>query len=666
MANEPDVLSNLNSWKKLRRQILSKVVNDNFYEYDCFVPTNAVHSSQKKNIADVDPDDREALLFEHFLINCRRGMNTPYIQCIQSESKIIWFWADDLFKKQNSNLCRWLDHCFRMATTLYELQLITTRLRNDKTRGYMINVFCSFVIRFLRKHIFDPLDELYNMEGKNLLTLQRCCVDLHSKYLKPLWKIANQIEKVDIIGGEFINFLFEQKGLHENRFLTSLLDDIISLSIERYYQIIVEWVSQCTLSLDVGHEFFIWDLRKQNVVDRINFDLTGKLDWSDFDSYFVLIPQLIPIDFLPVKDQIYKFGKYLYTMRQQNAGLNLLSIHYSLEASMFKNLSLGKFCDKINELFDKCSTNTLEHFKQKYDIINFAKKLPYFFVGLNTNWIYELAELFEKNNLTNIDIEKLTPSKLNDLLIQAFRCAQLDVTSHYKYFELSVSPFAKVKSEGITPEKGKFPALELNIAQDNRVLKLAFPAKILEPYRRVFFLLFVINRARYLIHMKFFLRAGFNNPWAVQECATIYLFNRLINVYQEYICGVAAKEYNNFVKKIDKVKNLDELVEVQLEFIHSFMENAKLDQEYLTIRQLIEEIANQFCLYACNELDFFQLNKSVSSHVGKTKQFLLSNKKMGELKNLLFGTSYSEVGEAAGCYEPLWKLLLYSNEAPTK
>ena len=32
------------------------------------------------------------------------------------------------------------------------------------------------------------------------------------------------------------------------------------------------------------------------------------------------------------------------------------------------------------------------------------------------------------------------------------------------------------------------------------------------------------------------------------------------------------------------------------------MENAKLDQEYLPIRQLIEGIANQFCLYACNEL----------------------------------------------------------------
>jgi hypothetical protein len=68
-------------------------------------------------------------------------------------------------------------------------------------------------------------------------------------------------------------------------------------------------------------------------------------------------------------------------------------------------------------------------------------------------------------------------------------------------FRLVVSPFALIKNEGITPEKESISTLELNIIQNNRVLKLAFPAKILEPYRRIFFLLFGLNRARYLIHM---------------------------------------------------------------------------------------------------------------------------------------------------------------------
>ena len=68
----------------------------------------------------------------------------------------------------------------------------------------MVNTFCSFILRFLRRHIFDPLDELYNMEGKNLLALQRTCTDLHSRLLKPAWKVANRIEKVL----KFFNFQY--------------------------------------------------------------------------------------------------------------------------------------------------------------------------------------------------------------------------------------------------------------------------------------------------------------------------------------------------------------------------------------------------------------------------------------------------------------------------
>jgi hypothetical protein len=64
----------------------------------------------------------------------------------------------------------------------------------------------------------------------------------------------------------------------------------------------------------------------------------------------------------------------------------------------------------------------------------------------------------------------------------------------------------------------------------------------------------IFTQKSFLINFrKFFLRDNMDNFWASQECATIYLFNRLINVYQEYICGVAAKEYYNFVLKIDKV-----------------------------------------------------------------------------------------------------------------
>jgi hypothetical protein len=73
-------------------------------------------------------------------------------------------------------------------------------LRNDKTRGPTVAIFCSLVLRYLRKNVLNELDELqFEMEktgAKNLLTLQRICGDMNSQILKPIKRIAQGIEQV--------------------------------------------------------------------------------------------------------------------------------------------------------------------------------------------------------------------------------------------------------------------------------------------------------------------------------------------------------------------------------------------------------------------------------------------------------------------------------------
>jgi hypothetical protein len=87
-----------------------------------------------------------------------------------------------------------------------------------------------------------------------------------------------------------INFLFKQKNHRDNYHVKDLVEDCISLAIERYYQIIVEWITQCTLSFDLAHEFFIWDMRKQNEVARSEFDRMNELEC---DEEFVIILHLL-------------------------------------------------------------------------------------------------------------------------------------------------------------------------------------------------------------------------------------------------------------------------------------------------------------------------------------------------------------------------------------
>jgi hypothetical protein len=53
------------------------------------------------------------------------------------------------------------------------------------------------------------------------------------------------------------------------------------MAIERYYQVIIEWITECTLTFDLAHEFFIWDLRKQKAVIRKEFEYANKLNETE-------------------------------------------------------------------------------------------------------------------------------------------------------------------------------------------------------------------------------------------------------------------------------------------------------------------------------------------------------------------------------------------------
>jgi hypothetical protein len=86
------------------------------------------------------------------------------------------------------------------------------------------------------------------------------------------------------------------------------------------------------------------------------------------------------------------------------------------------------------------------------------------------------------------------------------KCAYRQRKKSY-IFRLKVSKFVREdsssdeqKSKDYIPSKGTFPDIELDIVQTHQALKLAFPAKVLQPYRKIFYHLFLLNRAKYLIH----------------------------------------------------------------------------------------------------------------------------------------------------------------------
>ena len=651
-------------WKRQRRLIVESLVDSSVsaYNYDIYsLPTNLIRSNQKKDISEAKVEQIESILFDHFLIVCRRAVNTPYIQCAIENNKIKWYWKWSGLKKQN--ISRWLESCFDMATTLFDLQLTISRLRNDIVNGPTVFILCSLILRYLRKHVYDQLATLEDLEGKNLLTLQRHCGEIDIKILKPLRKLVRDIEQDGLVGGELINYFFQQKDQLDNYHIVDLLSDVISLAVERYYQVITEWISQCTLTFDLAHEFFIWDLSRQSTIDVKEIEGNKELNFTSFGK-FVQIPQLIPEPFQSISKEIFKIGEYLYTMKQQNADIDLLAAHYLLDFPTFKDQSLGEFCSKIHGLYKLSSKNIFEHFRQRYDIVDFAKQLPCFFLGLNNTWIYEFAVHFEDNELLHLELDP--NNKADNLLTvkRAFHCTELNQNPFYRFFYMKVSPFVVDNREGIAPPRGTYAPIELHVTGSDPALKLPFPVKVLEPYRKMFFHLFLLSRAKYLLHKKFQSRCTFSRIWARQELATIFLVNRFIHVYHEYIYVIVESAYSAFAREIDQAVDLDELISVQLGFVNDLMGKSKLDQENLPLKEDIVAFINHICEYASDNLDFVLFNKLASPIIGRIKKFLLEHKRsLNSLKELLFGCYFSAIGQSAND-EPLWKLLLHMDSMP--
>ncbi|KAL3124164.1 hypothetical protein niasHT_004753 [Heterodera trifolii] len=666
-------------WKSQRIMILEYIIRDNFLDYDVpSLPTNAVRPHQRKQFTDLPFDQQEKALFEDFLSVCR-GINGPFIQCEQFDNnEIIWVWTAENWKQRtdNQNIERWMNVCFGMGTILFDLLLCIGQLRADSTRGPTVYAFCSLVLKHLERKVYAELHELDKLEVKNLMTLRNVCNELRHRHLLPLLTIAREILLADKVGGELINFLFDQKERTECYHIVSLLDEIISVTLLRYNQTVFEWISQCSLSLDMGHEFFIWDLRKQSIVKRSDF-ISPALDNFGFDHTYVSIPELLPKVYESVADELLNLGRFLFTMKNQNADIEHLSIHYELDQNLFKNKTLREFCAAIHSFYGKCSTNILDHFKKRFNILQFARHLPHFFVGLNSAWIYEFVVLLETTGLSDPILDNdfemddndrfIVNTQLQLLLQEAFRVSWLQNSPFHDKICVSLMRLSPTSDDRLAEHEKRLehrlknpPKLELNIVvpKDNAsnknkdlALSLAFPPVVVWSYRQMFYHLLLLNRAKHWMYRKYFALKGTN--CRREEFATVHQFLRVLNVYIEYLCGIASAAYPNFSKQLDSMK-----------YTHQLMGQMMLDQGFKQLKELLVQLATKFCEYARDSIDFHTLNREASPLVGEIKKILLQNRDGGPtgLRDILFGCYFTAIGGTAADEEPIWRLLCHVDD----
>uniref|UniRef100_A0A915D3F7 Gamma-tubulin complex component n=1 Tax=Ditylenchus dipsaci TaxID=166011 RepID=A0A915D3F7_9BILA len=563
-----------------------------------------IRSFQKISMKGMSVDQQEAIFFNDFITLCR-GHNTPSIQYELDDDK-----GDLMFsmsEKRDDQIDRWMARCFPMTKNLFALLDCLSRLRADKTRGPIVFTFCSVVIKDLRRIFYPALDKLEELACKNLLTLQRKCEELNS-LLGPLKEMAIIIEDEDKVGGELLNFLISESHLDSRFRVINVLKDVLNFSMKRYTEVLYEWVSQGTLTLDLAHEFFIWDLSKSSAVSRSDFP-NSYSDGSEFDKRFVMIPEMCPDSLKPVASKILDMGKFLFTMKKEHADTRLLVSQLNLDEIRYWKLDTP-----------------------------IAKLLP----GMNSTWIEELVVLYE---------EKYSEANFNRhilhrLLSDALEGDWLKEDKFNDKFALEVIPQLA--------QNANAQEFELRL-KDNPTLFLAFPEKILEPYQRLFRLSFLLHRARYLLHRKRFVDKDFVGHRA--ELVALFLIVRFVHVYHNHIfVSILQEVHRKFLQRFREVKNLDDLVEAHFEFLSNFLERTELGLVNSSLADAIQKLVECFIAYAKNEFTFEELNERSFQLICNVKrQMVTSGGGCSILKNLLFGINFGSIGIADK--QPLWRSL---------
>jgi len=342
--------------------------------------------------------------------------------------------------------------------------------------------------------------------------------------------------------------------------------------------------------------------------------------------------------------KIVESGKYLFTMKTQQANLDLLSPQLTLDGDTFRNKSISELRTAIRDVHTKCSVTILRHLRNRFDVGSLAKRLPSYFLGLGSMWIEELVKRYESGDRMNL----CTEQDLIELYDDSINNDWLKNDTFRNDFRLQPSPF--------NYGEGEPPQLELNVDWDS-TLCLAFPQKILEPYRKLFRLSFLLRRARYLLTRKRFAKCEQSESTGRIEQVTIFEMIRFVSAYHSFVfLSVANEALQVMLGRLKKVESLEDVVEIQHEFLRTLFDRARLDMEKQAFAEAINGIIEVFASYASDDITLNEANTLSQPLIGRVKKILLKSADFLNIRNLLFGSNFMVIGEGE-TDEPIWMSL---------
>ncbi|KAK4886580.1 hypothetical protein RN001_002851 [Aquatica leii] len=586
--------------------------------WDFSTITLTSNKMQLENIPDIS---QENILIED-LLNILIGLPGCYIEPLKLR---------DQYAPREFSLCEAIDpslkDLLKQILPLASHYSIVQRFIEEKLR-FEFGQVCNALAECMNSLFIDYTLFITQMETEfrsGNLNLHKLWFyiqkNLHN--LSFMSNISTSISKSDARGGKVLSLLHDHiTGYIGDVQAQQLCLYLMQASCVPYMKMLGMWIYKGIIS-DPINEFLIED---NEMVQKEDMPIDYSADY--WDKKYTIRRERIPTFLEPVSDIILRAGKYLNVIRQCGKSVNnkVEIVEYKIEQK--------HYIDAIEKAYKFASKTLLDLVLQEKDLLGRLKSVKHYFLLDQGDFIVTFLTLCEKE--LNKDVADVNQGRLESLLDLALRLSSSNHDPYKEDLRTELLPYdlqyqmlkiltvlSKEDSEYTTLKLKKKPNLMVieSFAFSYEVrwpLSLILNRRSLARYQMIFRHLFYCKHVERMICQVWRsnkVAKAFPFPSAKQYRLAFALRQRMLHCIQnlEYhmMVEVIEPHWCNFMQKITKVSNIDEVLSCHCDFLDSCLKDCML-----TISNLLNTVTNilAICVKFCKFMQA-ETNSNIGDNV---------------------------------------------------
>ncbi|KAK7085564.1 Exportin 7 [Halocaridina rubra] len=415
--------------------------------------------------------------------------------------------------------------------------------------------------------------------------------------------ITKVISKSGAHGGAVLSLLHDRTlSLTGCGHLQNVMIYLTQAAAEPYMSMLSKWLYRGIIN-DYYQEFMVVDRETGNVEVE---DITDEY----WEKRYAIIPQKVPT-FLKTHDNIIlRTGKYLNVIRQ--SGQNVESPE---QQNLTYSAMDASYSDVIERTYNFASKRLLELLMKENDLMGRLRSVKHYFLLDQGDFVVQLMSLCEDELRKNID--DVLPNRLQSLLELALR------TSAAKYDMYKDDIVCKLLPITLMNHMQRILSIETDeqdfYMQEDRLqlsglqgftlgyrvtwpVSLVLDRKSITCYQMIFRHLFFCKHVEKLlcrvwvsdkVTKSFPLSAShtYSSAFALRQC----MLNFIQNIEYYMMFEVIERNWQTFLSKMQKVENVDEVLDFHSDFISSVLKDCMLTSpELLRIISKLTSICVSF------------------------------------------------------------------------